>query len=263
MKMLGKLLVAAALAAVVAAAPSAFAHGSATFSVSSSLDGKKVLPIRSHWLGYTDLPRSQVAHVDFLVDGKVRWIEHNPPYNFASDENGHKMGYLITTWITPGLHRFAVRVTDTSGNSQSDTVTARVTAAPAPPAALAGTWTRISPGGSDQPFRGRWLLIFDRVGEWHLDPMGTGVVNQYAVGGHTLHLYAPIQMAPFNDGKTGINRDGHHDIGGNDCNMSGPFGRYLWSVSGDTLTLTRIYEGCHGRGKILTGTWSRIAGATR
>ena len=38
-------------------------------------------------------------------------------------------------------------------------------------------------------------------------------------------------------------------IDGNICNFSGRFGSYRWSVSGNTLTLKVIHEGCLGRGQ--------------
>jgi hypothetical protein len=53
--------------------------------------------------------------------------------------------------------------------------------------------------------------------------------------------------------------DGHpYEIDGNVCNFSGPFGRYTWSLSGETITLSAIHEGCLGRSKMLAGEWTRI-----
>ncbi len=263
-------LLAAALVTAVVAVPSAFGRaGDATFSVSSSLDGKTVLPIRSHWLAYTDLPAGQVDHVDFLIDGTVRWIEHNSPYNYGSDENGKSLGFLITTWIKPGMHHFAVRVTGKNGQSKAEGFDARVVTAPAPPPELAGkTWRRVVPKDFPDPFHGKpWILWFDRVGEWHIDYMGGGVVDQYDVRGHVLNVYAPIDTGPLPEGDkcdtlgcNRVRRNGHvYEVWGNDCNHSGPFGTYRWSVSGDTLTLKPIHEGCKGRQNHLAGTWTRIA----
>jgi hypothetical protein len=246
-------------------------RGDASFSVSSSLDSKKVLPIRSHWLAYTDLPPGQVDHVDFLIDGTLRWSEHHPPYNYASDDNGKNMGYLITTWIKPGMHHLAVRVTSKDGQSKAEGFNARVVAAPTPPPELAGkTWRRVVPKDFPDPFHGKpWILFFDRVGEWHLDWMGGGILDQYEIRGHVLYEYAPIVtgLLPIDTHKKcdhigciAVRKNGRtYEVWGNDCNFSGPFGTYRWSVSGDTLTLKPIHEGCKGRQNHIAGTWTRIA----
>jgi len=220
------------------------------FKVSSTLDGKKVLPLRMHWRVSAKLPTAQISKVDFLIDGKVRWIEHNAPYFYGADDDGQNQGFLITTWLAPGFHRFTVRVSATKGRVSTHTIKARVQPAPRPPAELAGNWRRSTPEGV-------WELIFDRIGEWHLDPMGTGLVNQFDVKGTTLHVYAPIQMAPLINDRTTITRDGHQNIGGFDCNPSGPFGTYHWAVSGRKLTLRPISEPCSDRRGILTGNWTR------
>jgi hypothetical protein len=266
-----KLVALAAAAAAVATVPAALgaARDDPTFTVSSSLDGKKVLPLRSHWLGYTSLPPAQVDRVEFLIDGTVRWVERHAPYNYAADDNGKNMGYLITTWLTPGLHRFVVRVYDKAGNSEDEGVTARVVAAPAPPPELARTWTRI-----ESTARGWHSLVwFDRVGMWYTAPFPlahrhevTGFVDQYDVRGHTLDVYGSVVMGVREIEKGVCKGNGclqvthagqHYEIDGNVCNFSGPFGSYRWSVSGDTLTLRVIHEGCFGRGKGLAGTWTR------
>ena len=263
-------LVGLALAATLTAVPSAFGRtGDATFTVSSSLDGKTVLPLRSHWLAYTDLPAGQVDHVDFLIDGIVRWTEHSAPYVYAADDHGKNLGYLITTWLKPGLHHFSVRVTAKDGQSQSEGIDARVVAAPAPPPELAGkTWRRVVPKDSPDHFHGKpWILWFDKVGEWHLDAGGGGVLDEYEIRGHVLNEYAPIVngLLPVDNGGkcnpvgcTKVRKFGRtYEVWGNDCNFSGPFGTYRWSVAGDTLTLTPIHEGCKGREGILTGSWTR------
>jgi hypothetical protein len=221
------------------------------FKVSSSLEGKKVLPLRVYWRASAQLPTAQISRVDFLIDGKIRWIERSAPYFYGADDNGRNRGFLITTWLAPGVHRFTVRVKATKVRVATRTVRARVQAAPQPPPELAGKWQRRAPEGV-------WELIFDQVGEWHLDPFGTGLVNQFAVKGSTLHVYAPIQMAPLINNHTTITRDGHHDIGGFDCNPSGPFGTYQWAASALELTLTPMTETCRDRRGILTGKWTRI-----
>jgi hypothetical protein len=87
--------------------------------------------------------------------------------------------------------------------------------------------------------------------------MGSGLTNQYAVSGHVIHVYAPIQMAPFKNGSGGVSKYGHHDIGGTDCTAAGPFGSYTWSVSGNKLVLKATHEGCGNRRAIWEGTWTK------
>jgi hypothetical protein len=233
--------------------------------VTSNLDHKTVLPLRLHWLAYPNLPAKQIADVRFLIDGKVRWIEQSAPYNYASDDQGRNLGFLITTWLTAGKHRFEVRATDTSGRKATDAFTARVLPAPEPPAALKGRWTRVvtsldlkksDPKFGSGPPAGRWELVFDRTGAWHLDPKGSGVVNQVEATPGMIHVYAPIAMAPRG---VGVSRFGHHGLGPQDCTQAGPFGSYSWSVSQDALTLTAINEGCGQRRAIWEGAWTRLA----
>ncbi len=258
----GWLLAGASLACVVAASSAVASGGAKPFELKSSIDGKRVLPHRLRWIAYPKVPAQKIARVEFLIDGKVRWIEHSAPYNYGSGDSTH-LGYLITTWLKPGRHTFTVRAVATTGRKARDAVVARVLPAREPPASLAGRWTRtvtardLKKGDKDGPPAGRWQLVFDRVGAWHLDPLGSGVVNQYGVAANAINVYAPIQMAPFRDGKGGVTRFGHRAIGGTDCREDGPFGSYSWSVSRDELTLTAKKERCGNRRAIWEGVWTR------
>src|SRR5919202_411165 len=119
------------------------------------------------------LATSEPLRVVSTLDGKLRWTEKRPPYNYAGDDGGRNLGYLITTWLRAGPHRFTVRVTDTAGRKATRTVISRVLPAPRPPRPLRGTWTRqVTPAdlaksdpryGSGPP-AGNWKLVFDRVG---------------------------------------------------------------------------------------------------
>jgi hypothetical protein len=130
------LLVPAFVLAVFGLVPAGSAAGS--FQVKSTLDGKTVLPHRIHWDALPSLPAAQVLEVDFLIDGKLVWVAGSKaPYSFADDG-----GYLVTSWLAPGEHRFVVRAFSHSGVMATDTVVARVVPPPEVPAALAGTWER-------------------------------------------------------------------------------------------------------------------------
>lgn len=263
------LFVAAGLATAVALFAGA-AHGGASGSVRqttrdhvrTTLDGHTILPFRIRWIARPTHP-GNVSRVDFLVDGKLIWTEHGAPYVFGGDEGGAHMGFLFTSWLSPGRHGFTARATYSSGNHASDKVVARVKSSPSPPSALAGSWTRkvtqddLKKSGPDGPPLGQWHLVFDRVGAWHLDPLGSGLLNAVQIGNASLTVYAPIQLAPLKDGRGGVTRYGHHNIGGHDCYDDGPFGTYTWSVAGNKLTLTGVSEKCGNRAAIWEGVWTR------
>jgi hypothetical protein len=244
---------------VIAISPAAAVGGRQPFNVTSTLDAKRVLPLRMHWLAYPKPPASKISRVEFLIDGKVRWIEHQAPYNYGSDDFHGHLGFLITTWLKAGRHTFTARAVDSSGHTATDTVIARVLPAPKPPGALAGAWSRtvtpedIKKSGPGPPPPGRWKLIFDRAGAWHIDPNNGGVVNQYTARPGVIDVFAPITMAP-----KGVSKFGAHGFGCCDCNQAGPFGSYSWSVSEDELTLRAKKEGCPNRRAIWEGIWTRV-----
>ena len=132
----------ASVLALVAALPAATAGASTRgpFKVASTLDGKTVLPHRIHWVALPTLP-AQIKEVDFLIDGKVAWIEHGAPYVYSDNDGPHR-GYLVTSWLSPGKHRFSVRAHAGDGLDAEDTVVAGVGQPPEVPADLAGTWRR-------------------------------------------------------------------------------------------------------------------------
>src|SRR5579864_1376589 len=144
-------------------ATSSTAQAGGLSKVTSTLDGMTTLPSRIHWVATPEPSNAIITRVDFLIDGTVTWIENNPPYVFGGDDGGTNLGYLVTTWLSPGAHTFAVRATASGGASVTESVTAKVGAAPSPPAALRGTWTRtVTPADLTRaipehgPPTGRW-----------------------------------------------------------------------------------------------------------
>ena len=233
-----------------------------TDQVETTLDGRSRLPFRIRWIASPTHP-AKVSQVDFLVDGKLIWTEQGAPYVFGGDENGSHKGYFFTSWLSQGRHHFTARAGYFNGKHVSDTVVARVKRSPAPPSAIAGSWTRkvtkadLAKAGPDPPPAGRWHLVFDRAGAWELDPHGSGVVNAVQIGKGKLTVYAPIQLAPFSDGQGGVTRYHHHNIGGTDCFEDGPSGTYTWRVAAHKLTLKDISEKCGNRAAIWEGVWTR------
>jgi hypothetical protein len=237
---LGRRICAVVLLAGVIVVSSALAAGSGKpFRVTSTLDGKKVLPLRIHWIARPHIALRQVAEVDYLIDGRLAWVEHNAPYVYGSDGN-----WLVTSFLSPGVHTFTVRAVTLTRRKASDTVKARVLPAPAPPPELAGTWARIVTEGD----AGRWTVTINSVGWLFDDPHGGGQ-NQdvsYPGPGQVL-IRAAIEEPPA----------GAYKRGGAFCaHEPDPPGLYTYSVSSDgkTMTLTAVKTDC--RQALLEGTWT-------
>lgn len=225
------------IACGVAVSPAAASSHKQEFKVSSTLAGKKVLPHRIHWLGFPRIAESKVTEVDFLIDGKVRWIEHNPPYTYGFDGN-----YLVTSWLTPGRHNFTVRVTAKGGLRGRSSTIARVLAAKPPPAKLAGTWKRTAKAGT-------WRLVVDKVGWRFRGPGGAG--DLVDVG----YLSAGLLEA-----RGGIHTKNRNPQEGNNwCNEPFEPVRYRWSVEDDILTLMLAGpKRCDGQSTVWAGRWTRV-----
>ena len=160
-----------AIGAVAIVGPSAVAAVDSTpLTVTSTLDAKKALPHRIHWVA-TAKPTASVSRVEFLIDGKLRWVERNPPYVYGLDGN-----WLVTSLLSPGRHRFTVQAVSTTNRRTTRSVVALVRHAPAVPAQLANSrWTRVYTAAEtgDAPPR-KWMLSISRAG-WKInDPAGGG-----------------------------------------------------------------------------------------
>jgi hypothetical protein len=266
----------ARLLALVALGAAAVTAGSASsakqpFKITSTLDGKTVLPHRIHWLAFPRVPPTTKVKVEFLIDGIVRWHERDIPYTYSDDG-----GYLVTSWITPGKHRFTVRATIVrigskliaNGPIAEDTVVARVLPAATPPAALAGTWERTPDVKGHPTFPpGTYKLIFDR--RWiqerfpgkfnplttHANGPGTGQGliedNDWEPGSATFHVQGAVVFKPF---------DRNDPEGGSSCDYGGPGTDYTWSIEGNVLTLAPVNgkDPCTPRGFLWTGQWTRV-----
>jgi hypothetical protein len=268
-----RLSVAAASLLVAASAAAAPAHHGAAFKVTTTLDGKKVLPRRIPWVVSTPgLPRSQLKSggIGFLIDNKIVSFTDEQPYTFP--DHG---GYLVTSFLTPGEHTFTVRVHAKDGTTVQHDVTARVQPMPAPPAALAGTWQRAvtdtsgapkagSPGNPTNTLTpaGTYTMTFDK--RWiqsrfpgkfipHAsDKTGNGWImdSDWTPGAKTFQVFGGVQFKVIQE----IDAEG-----GWWCYAGGPQAEYSWSVSGDTLTLAPAggSDACGVRGFIWAGEWTR------
>ena len=225
----------------------------AKLSVTSTLDRHTTLPIRIHWQAFPSASATYVTEVDFLIDGKLGWVEHKTPYFYGNDGN-----WLVTSFLTPGKHSFTVRVITTDGHTATDTVKASVTAPPAPPAALRGvTWARqvtaadVRKATSGQaPPPGRWRLGISPAG-WQLhDPTGGGLLFDVDYGpAGSLQMRPTIEYPPYPNSNDG-----------GFCQDTDPLWAWTYSVgdNGKTLTLRSIgHDPCGDRIAILAGTWTR------
>jgi hypothetical protein len=217
------------------------------FTVRSTLTGKTVLPHRIHWLGFPSLPPAKVAEVDFLIDGKLSWVEHHAPYTY-----GYNGNYLVTSWLTPGSHTFTVRAISTAHERASTSTAARVLPAAPPPAALAGSWRRVvtkaEARGSGRP--GVWRLTINKIG-WQLrDPGGHGALVDVAyLSSGLLEARGGIATKPQSPHEGNIWCDE-------------PFQpvRYRWSATGGSLALTLAGpKRCDGQSDVWAGDWTRAS----
>ena len=230
--------------AIVAALPALAGAGRKPLTIRTTLVGKKVLPHRIHWTARTSLPESKVSAVTFIIDGKVRWIEQRAPYTYGDDGN-----WLVTSWLTPGRHRFTARVTAISGRRASATTVARVIPAPPPPSELSGQWTRLytAEEAGDAP-PGRWNLMIDSTG-WRIrDPNGEGArIDVAYLGPELLETRGGIWTKPHN-----------HDEGQAWCEDTNTPVRFNWDVHGSSLTFAFVAPSrCDGFGPFFSRTWSR------
>jgi hypothetical protein len=238
--------------------------------VTSTLDGKTVLPHHLRWIGSAGSSASEITKVDFLIDGKLHWSETKPPYVYAGNGPGAHRGYLVTSWLAPGKHAFTVKVYTSSGQTAVDAVVARVLPAPEVPHALAGTWQRTlgkpvpaDPGATGvQPNpAGTYKITFSRQfiqdhypGVYNASNTmlyGAIIDDDYVPGPTTFKVWGGVQFQPEMSWAA---------EGGWWCDSDGPAATYTWSVSGDTLTLAPVggKDGCRQRGTTWTGTWTRV-----
>ena len=212
--------------------------------VKTTLDGKKVLPHRIRWIARPSVAASEIVAVTFIIDGRVRWIEHGPPYTYGGDGN-----WLVTSWLSPEKHRLSVRVAATRGRKRAATTVARVVAPPAPPADLDGTeWTRTytQAEAGDAP-AGVWTLFIDSSG-WRIkDPEGTGAYIDVAyLGTGVLETRGGIWTRPKNpyEGQAW-------------CEDQNAPARFKWGVQTGSLSLNFIPpSNCEGFGPFMGKTWS-------
>jgi hypothetical protein len=241
------LLVACGFAALAAVATGAGRASHAAVRVTSTLDAMSVLPYRIRWQAKTSVPPAAVQEVDFLIDGKLRWVEHNAPYVYGSDGD-----WLVTSFLSPGIHRFTVRAKAKDGETALNTQRARVGKPPSLPPNLAGNWSQSIGVARAGAFDGTWHLRITPAGWRTVDPKGgLGLIDVAYLKADLLESRSPIWTNP--PGPAGSPTEGNGW-----CDAPFPSVRYRYSVSGSTLTLQLVGpDRCGGEHFIWAGTWHR------
>lgn len=244
-----------ALVAAVVGVSSAFASGGSakSFKVTSTLDGKKVLPLRIRWQATPHISTSKVKKVEFVVDHHWLWTEHATPYFYGGNEGSYG-NWLVTSFLKPGRHTFTVKVFASGGSIASDSVRARVTRAPQPPSQLAGKWKhhvssstcKASPGFCDK--NGDITDSITILG-WGTPP-GDYWDARYKSGGRV--VFGPELILPRMS--AGARQGGF-------CNAIDPLHTWTYTVASDDQSFQLNPVGkdpCSYRQNGLEGTWTRV-----
>lgn len=223
-------------ASAVPPSPSVAASG-AELRVTSTLAGLTELPRRIHWEA---TPVGAVTEVDFLIDGQLAWVEHNTPYFYADDGN-----WLVPSFLTPGPHAFVTKAIGPDGQTATETVNAKVAVAPAPPADIAGHWTRSTTGST----AGVWSVTVNSIGWLFDDPEGGGQSQdvEYPAKGKML-THPSIAEPPFPNPRNGF-------FCGDPIDPDGSFS-YKVSADGSMLTVTADTPVCDEGA--FEGPWTRV-----
>lgn len=209
------------------------------FTVISTLHGLADVPRRIRWVATPSGSTSDVKEVDFLVDGQLAAVEHNPPYSYGGDD-----GWLVTTFLDPGVHMFVTSAIAADDRTAVETVTATVKAAPEPPARLAGRWSRMVYGGD----QGVWHVTINAIGWLFDDPHGGGQNQDAAYPAPGKVTIGGAIVEPVL---------GDYARGGTFCGDEGdPDGAFSYTVSKDRshLTLTADAPVCYQG--LIGGTWA-------
>jgi hypothetical protein len=249
---IGAMLFAAACSSATAQTPSTRSSPT-TVGVSSTLDGLSRLPYRIPWEVTPDISVADVSEVDFYIDGALAWVEYKAPYVYGDDGN-----WLVASFLTPGEHTFTVTVVPIAGKPATRSVSATTFAPPAPPAALAGIWTRTvtaadmrkSTSGMPGPL-GVWRLMIVAAGWELLDPQGNKGLFDVGNLSSALEMRPTIEYPPFPN----TNNGGF-------CANTDPIFDWTYAVGrgGRSLTLhPKGQDPCGDRAAILEGTWTRVS----
>jgi hypothetical protein len=214
---------------------------------SSIADGAK-LSAPVEWQASVKPAKGQIVQsVDFSVDGKTEWTEHNAPYFFNDDKD------LFYPWLLGGgTHVLGLKVTLASGSTVVSTAHVTTTARVVP-ADLLGTWTHtVLPsdlsGPKDQTPDGIWSIKIGANGLISMaDFNGQPQVEAFTATSSTLTMAGTVNWLVPDDNQGGF------------CEPEG-LAAYTWTRTGGELTLTSSTDKCTPRHEVFHGTWTRQNG---
>jgi hypothetical protein len=198
--------------------------------------------------------------VDFLVDGKQKWVEHESPYFFDDDHQ------LLTPWLLhEGIHVLTAHVVTVSGATADVTAHVAVRISVSRDKVIAGTYRRkvtradqrraepyrVASKGAfgDESPTGTWTLHIKANGEIvGVDPSGDTAnpfVEPFTLTGSTMRLYGPAVWRQPNPSSPNLF-----------CEPEKP-SDYTWSLSGASLTIRTVQKVCADRDIVFAGTWTR------
>lgn len=249
---LGTLCAAAAVVGLLAVVAGARA---ADWSVTSSIADGATLTAPVQWSAEpVGTPPSGLDRIEFQIDDRVRWVEHNAPFYFNNDGN-----YLYPYLFARGPHQLITRAVAISGEQVTATATVQMTQTlPKVPRRLQATWKhRVSQSvidhnsaDGDPPLpAGLYRIKFGANGvSLASPPPGPATPGNYAFSATargTLNLGGPVNWLTSQSSTDGI------------CHGDQTFARYRWKIRHHVLTVKVMKEPCGLRRAILAGRWRR------
>ena len=212
-------------------------------------------PVR--WLArVTGVSSNAVVSVRFLIDGRLRHVEHAAPYVFAGRGN-----MLLPGTLGPGTHTFAVDARLTGGRRLTAAATATVAgSAQRAPERVLGSWVREVKSAEvarTQSFRDP--AAGEPLGTWHVR-IGADGVARYVdpTASHDLTV-GQVQFEPGGRLIVGneIPHFPHASQGGFCPDTVGP-GTYGWSIRAGALVVHVVRDrGCADRNSFWDGRFTR------
>jgi hypothetical protein len=249
---------AAAVIELLAVAAGARAHASvdqpAVWSVTSSIVDGATLAAPTRWSAEpVGPPPGGLDRIEFLIDGKLLWVERHAPFVFNNDGN-----YLYPYVFARGAHQLIARAVSASGERVTTTANVQMTQTPPKiPRALQATWRhRVS------------QAVIDR-NRAPGDPPLPGGVLRLKFGGNGLALATPPKPVPGGYYAFSATARGVLDLGGpvnwltaqssydGICHGDQTLGRYRWKIRHGALMLKVVNDPCRLRAASLARRWGR------
>jgi hypothetical protein len=231
------------------------ADAAADWTVTSSIADGATLAKPIQWEAQpAGNPPGGLDRVEFLIDGTVRWIEHNPPFVFNNDGN-----YLYPYLLGRGHHQLIARAVARSGEQADATADVQVTqATPHIPRTLQATWKQ--------------KVSHSRIQHGSVPgdpPLPAGVYRLKLGGNGVLVATPPPGPATTGDEAFMATARGRIAFGGSlnwltaqssadgICHGTQSFSRYRWRIRHRTMTLKVVKDPCRLRAAIMAGHWTR------